>query len=718
MSWTRVIAPGGVARLVGILLLSSTTQAALVRDTGPIVDKGKEATTATAGAPIVAPPPWPTFQPASAFPLTIDLKPLLSAPPLPQHSAPIVYMAPFGEVGKTWTTNSVNLRGILRMQLRATPRDKLMLNFLSNHDTWLPFEHENKTNYTEALIQPHNVYQREAQLMGADYLMLGDVTDVSSSTRLELTLEDLNSSRTQTVECDTALGLQPCIAEAVDACTTFFRISKDDAQAAGMYSGLPREETWSALTQGAAFTAAGYGQLLASDPDCMFLIDYGQETMGKQLLPFVENALRSHPEDARLLFSKASLLHLKGMAPISLGFLSELTRRCPESLIYLALAPEYLSAAYLTTEQSHMEPEPYKAYLDLMHALLEKHPRLWHLRLDCARIEQGLGAYCRGSGTSEKVAEQGWELHFKYARMMLKEADLAASVRTDVPAIYTCIFDAHFDLQDYDYGTQKGLIDEVHKLDPSNTELERRTAYSHSAGWDEPGATIPIFKAALRVHQGDDYAMMNLAISMAEMLCRDRGFKYVSDANAYCTTYPLMQLFVSTFEPLIIEKHWSCYYPRATDTLYKYYVSTGQRAKMDALADAGTCPLFTGQVADDAQLHGNLERALKLAWLADSKEGEPAKMYNRYFIVDTLWKWKHYDEAIKEAERGKREYNDSSFFYYQWAAIENDRGDRLNEALRSALAAQKLAPYSSEVNALVDTLRKKVAQVQVNAPVR
>ncbi len=701
---------GGTAWLMRdkVSLISPRLSEKIVEWSTPASEKPQPTTDAD-GNPIgVKPPPPPEIAKEDLAPLSKKSKPLQEAPVPPARRAPVVFLAPFHGPNNAITPQADLLESMMRTYLRATPKDRLLINLVPGEALYSVYRRENGKYSVKG--HGRDAYLQIAGSVQANVIAFATVTDSGSRVpRVDLELLDLDTSKTQIWSSSSAPPAPPTIAALlqglVQNCASFAGISDQDFTKSGMLTGLPSDPTWDSCLQSKEFDDYFYSTVLDADPNCIYLYEYATA----KAAPFrhIDRALKKWPDDIRLLRRKAKLLGEANRHYPSYLIYSELLRRYPDCLLLTHEMGTLVEKAYPDTKDATEAPPDWMAVIALLKNQAERFPRNYYTHWDLAACCDRLSWYIRGVHKADKIPDSTWKQMRDLYRIMVPAIARAAKLQPRSSDLLSAMLFIYKTAQFTDPGWQKQVIAQIHQIDPSNVRAEMTAASSHSVGWGSLEDYLELIDLAMRNHRGDARAMELIAYNLGTELSRQVAWDSMTQEEAYKQANPLSDRYIECVEFAMnngvqVEK-W------IAGMLREIYRQRHGEGKVRELLESGKHWALTGGAAQEAHDAGDWEKTLRLARIAEPKSrSETDNPRLQYYIVKALWKLGRHDEALKEARDGIIRHPDSQVFYYMFAVVANEKGAPLEEAYERAYRAIDISTTNTGANETFESIRNKL----------
>jgi tetratricopeptide (TPR) repeat protein len=664
-------------------------------------------------APKVTPVPAPVPQKPAVediFPLSPDLEPRGKPPPMPEGPrAPVVFLAPLYSLDDRPSSASDQIDYLLRCGLRAAPKDRLTLNLV-------PYDYMNEPYLREdgsGSVKNHKPeeYLRDASLLDADMLIYGRAGETGDNLSVQLAFFDLRTSKSSTWSSSVKSAEFPeLIKGAARACAKACGLTDAQIDESGFDKNVPNAATWVFWKKPGDPTSEEFRAAINADPECIALREAAIWAGLDDYLAFANSALKRWPDDIRLLCAKAAALRSHERAYVAYLMMSELARRYPDHLKILHDLPRYCKSTFSWNQyQATVPPQAYFVSVETLASLAKRFPKNWYVRWDYGFIADNLSYFARGAETADKVSAECWQIKMRYSGIGLEELQTAANLRPDCPSLLRALLQLQFSSEDYNIDKQRTILEQIHKIDPSNVEAEMIVAFSHSVGWTSDRLYLPIVQEAAKRHAGDGRAMRRIARSLVEDIRRSVSFR-VGTWEGLLGPNPESDLFIQCAEAAIK----SGYNPGdvVEHRLYDAYLLRGETAKGNEIVESGRYWFLPYDVARRAlEEKKDYEKALKMARLALKAAVDPKDRESvRYIIVKSLWKLKRYDESLEQAGEGFAELPNRATFHYLFAVVALEKGDRLEEALTHAQMAADMDPANAGIKDTVEKLKAKLGK--------
>lgn len=660
------------------------------------------------GRPIAINPPGPQEVAASDIaPLSPRTKPLTAVPARPTHRAPVLFMAPFHGPDNKEAPSANLFENMFRTYIRATPRERLMVNLLPQANLYEVYRREDGNFSIRG--KGRESYLAAAKSLGAEVVVLSTVSEAGSTPAVQMEMIDTRTSRTQTWSSSATSPAPKNIADVLSASTrsvaNFCGISEADYKRSGMQNGLPANVTWETLLNAKDQDDYLMASVLQADPDCLYLYEYASPSDAP--LRYIDRILKKHPDDIRLLRAKARFLtNMERKYPAYLIY-AELVRRYPDCLLIVEDLEGIISQIYPHSSDAINAPEDWKAVIALLRQQTGRFPNNYMQHWLLASCCDKLSWYVRGGKTASHIPENIWryrdELNREATESIQKAVELQPNSSSLMRAMLYIFKTAGYTDPDW----QKGIIERIHAVDPSNTHAEMYAANSHSIGWGDPEVFLEFVDTAIKNHQGDARSMNIIGYTIGTELTRLLNWKAMTPEQVYKEPNPLSDRYLQCVEfamnnDVQVDK-WMA------GMFREMYRQRYGDQKVTELLESGKHWALTAGAAQDAHDKGDWEKSLKLARLAEEKSRPYLKDgMVQYYVVKSLWKLGRHDEALSEARNGIARYPDQQTFYYMFAVVANEKGSPMEEAYERAYRAVDLSTTNTSANSTFEAIRKKL----------
>lgn len=647
------------------------------------------------------------FTSEERFPLADEATLLSSPPPLPHSAAPVVFLAPLAPVNTSSPPASENgtriLNDVLRFQLRAAPRDRLVINLVPQRFMILPHDRQGVNDPLKGRTPEQ--FLQDALDLGSDYFIYGQAgTTAGGDMVVRLGMVEIQTSRTVTFEqTQPPARVGDLLRASLQAAAGFVGLTPEQMDNAGITRGIPANpETlqFAALGSDDDVTADQVREVAAADPDCPYVYEtLLWKGLGDDLLPLLNEALKRWPDDPRLILTKVSACSAAGNALMA----AELMRRYPGALSANVAALDTVEPL-LNSSQAPDVLEHLKAYEAYLDECVRRRPGDWATRWQRAWVtglcasHVPMRALLQHEERPEDTVIQKIEEESKaYAATAMQEMEVAAALRPDCSRLQLDLLRFRVGKGDVPHDQLLALARSIARLDPRSVEAEY-VVMEHLA--DEPRLQTFIAEEAIaRAKKENDAVAMTRVMSPLIGNMREAiGWMRKDENLAALKEHPAVPVFVDAAEH-IMNQGKKPLYSGQVDLLVRIYRARGEEAKVQRVSTYMQEVWTKTQKAHDAGEWQTCYDYASATWEASSGNRER----QLYYVVKSLWKLKRYREALRRAEEGIQMLPKRPTFHYMFAVVALEANVRLEEAYAHIALA---APMDGSNTGMQETLAK------------
>lgn len=677
------------------------------------------------------------------FPLGPDAGFLTAPPPLPAKMPPVVFVAPLYGAGRGTEvpsrTTSI-LQEFLKFQLRASPRDRVVLNVVPQTYIAVPYERVGEKQHREQGRKPEE-YLNDARLIGADYLIYGRADEAAGNIQFQLAMMDLATSRTDSFAVTVARDrMAEALQGAVRKCAQFCGVAPADI--AAMEAGLPTARVLDQCLKTEESKASELRQMVAASPDCPALhLSAIQGALEREdAVALANDALRRWPDDARLLLAKAQALRIERSAPEGTSprnrdaratatlraftapvaahtILSEVARRQPANIFIPIQMADSLAALDNAPVEPAVIASAYRAAQGYLGSLCERMPANWAARWDYAWLLNSF--FRRGTALAYSEMEDATEIttdgdtsavqqiaerYRTLSERAVAEINAAAQRRPDCTRLWVEVIRTRLNLAHDGVDALLPIVATIGAVDPNNVEGDVLLARSLGTTTETRYARARIYSDAMKRTNMDPDVCLRCAWALIPPIEAVLYVRDPYDADSY--DYPALlnnpeaDVFCETVESALAKGQYL--EKGLIHVLFFNYHAQNRLDKKKAVWDSYVKPSFSRAMA--ALNKGDWAEANKWARAVYSLQEDPAARETMFYcMVKSLWKLNRHRESLEFAESGIQEFPNRPTFHYMFAVVALDLGDRLEEAYEHARIAVPLDPANQGIK---DTLKK------------
>ena len=621
-------------------------------------------------------------------------------------AAPTLYVAPFGIPGSISTTETRSFQHLLRFHLTpANFTDAKWINVLPDIWIQLPYQREDKRD--EQLVRPRSAYLHDAELLESDIYLDGNFKTTSSGVDLQLYCRELKTGREEQLHEVAAEWSPALLSKAVTHVAQFCGLSNEDIKRSGLMDGCP-SGSWAFLRDDSANAVPEFEAAARLDADCRFLYRRAAERAGHRAVDFINSGLQRFGKDARIIFAKSWCVATNSRGRAAMVLQAPLVKQWPQYFIFLGSYLNSCWSCYGQGDNSYAPPPDWSAAIEMEDNCLKLWPKNWGLMMHLAGTRRDLANHVRGSKTVDGVHPAAFALREKLGETAVEQIQRAAEIRPDCPQLLSDAVNLMFAFEHNELDQQERLLEQIVRIDPSNTEAESTIAYSHSAGWDDPRVGLMFIEKRLRARANNPDAYAALYHEFSNSIERIFGFNYSTRKKFLVKENPIVTKFIETGEKVIASGRPSSF--KAHALLLESYVAIGEEKRATELAAEGKSAAFTYTYAKYLMDQKKYDEALKFSEAVQPRLATSwSQVTNQVLTFECLLGLKRNEDALIFAKNALQAQGDAAQCYHMVArALEE-----LNRDLPSAVSyAEKAVQRSPEEDEYVNTLRRLQKKVK------